>query len=88
MEGGINFDLMTFDVQGAYNGVKADLLAKRLRQRNILEKIVQWVESFRTDRKACLAFGKYCSEVLSLVELASPKDRPYHLFPIYFIIPT
>ena len=66
--------LITFDVQGAYNGVKADLMAERLRQRKIPEKIVKWVESFCTNRKACLAFGKYCLEILSLVKAGLPQE--------------
>ena len=75
--------LITFDVQGAYNGVKADLMAERLRQRKIPEKIVKWVESFCTNRKACLAFGKYCSEILSLVEAGLPQGSP--LSPLSYI---
>ncbi len=59
-------------------------MAKTLWQRQILEKIVKWVESFCTNRKACLAFGKYCSEILSLVEVGFPQrslSSPFsHIF--------
>lgn len=75
--------LITFDVQGAYNGVKADLMAERLRQRRIPEKIVKWVESFCTNRKACLAFGNYCSKIISLVEAGLPQGLP--LSPLSYI---
>lgn len=68
--------LITFDVQGAYNGVKADLMAKRLRQKKIPEKIVKWVENFCTNRKACLTFGKYCLEILNLIEAGLPQGSP------------
>ncbi len=76
--------LITFDVQGAYNGVKADLLAERLRQIKTPEKSVKWVESFCTDTKACLAFGKYCSETLSLVEAGLPQRSPLSPFSYIF----
>ncbi len=49
-------------------------MAERLRQRKIAENIVKWVESFCTNRKACLAFGKYCLEILSLVKAGLPQE--------------
>ncbi len=63
--------------------MKADLMAEKLRQRKISEKIVKWVESFCTNRKACLAFGKYFSEILSLVEVGLPQGSP--LSPLSYI---
>ena len=54
--GGKVLTLITFDVKGAYNRVKSDMLAKKLRQRKILEKLVKWAESFCIDRKACFTF--------------------------------
>ncbi len=58
-------------------------MAERLRQRKIPEKIVKWVESFCTNRKACLPFSKYCSEILSLVEAGLPQGSP--LSPLCYI---
>ncbi len=58
-------------------------MAEKLWQRKIPQKIVKWVESFCTDRKACLAFGKYCSEILSLVEAGLPQGSP--LSPLSYI---
>ena len=81
--GGKVLTFITFDVKGAYNGVKSDVLAERLRQRKIPEKLVKWVESFCTDRKACLTLGNFCSEILDLVEAGLPQGSP--LSPLSYI---
>lgn len=83
--GGKVLTLITFDVKGAYNGVKADVLAERLRRRKIPEKLVKWMESFCTNRKACLAFGNFCSEILELVEVGLPQGSPLSPLVVYFL---
>lgn len=59
------------------------MLAEKLRQRKIREKVVKWMESFCTNRKACLAFGDYCSEIQELVEAGLPQGSP--LSPLSYI---
>ena len=39
--------LVSFDVQGAFNGVRPSILAERLRERRIPGDLVAWIESFR-----------------------------------------
>lgn len=81
--GGNILTLITFDVKGAYNGVKSDVLAERLRRKKIPEKLVKWVEGFCTHRKACLTSGNFCSEILDLVEAGLPQGSP--LSPLSYI---
>ena len=38
--------LVSFDVKGVYNGVNRSVLLRRLRARQILEKLVKWIEAF------------------------------------------
>lgn len=44
---------------------------------------MKWVESFCSDRKACLTFGNFCSERLDLVEAGLPQGSP--LSPLSYI---
>ena len=47
------------------------------------EEILKWIESFCTNRKPCLTFGKYCSEILDLIEAGLPQGSP--LSPLSYI---
>ena len=46
--------LVSFDVQGAYNGVFKERLLQRLKARGIPDKIVQWINAFCSRRTATI----------------------------------
>lgn len=58
--------LVTFDVQGAYNGVNKGVLKDRLQALTIPERLAEWIYSFCSDRQACIAFGSYCSSTSNI----------------------
>jgi len=74
--------LVTFDVQGAFNGVYTDILCQRLQQRWIPREIVKWMRSFCSNRKAAVMVGKYTSEVQQIEHPGLPQGSP--LSPICF----
>lgn len=75
--------LVSFDVQGAYNNVSTVPKFRRLRQRQIPETIVQWVQDFCTDRQACILVNGYASEVQKLPQAGLPQGSA--LAPILFL---
>ena len=64
---------MSFDVKGAYNNVTTELEIRRLRQRQISETIVQWVQDFCTDRQACILVNGSTTNVQALSKAGLPQ---------------
>jgi hypothetical protein len=55
--------LVTFDVQGAFNGVNTIVLEGRLEQRGIPETLSKWVRDFCKERTATVTLDTFESEM-------------------------
>jgi hypothetical protein len=75
--------LVSFDIKGAYNNVATESELRRLRQRQILETIVQWVQDFCTDRQACILVNGSTTDVQALPQAGLPQGSA--LAPILFL---
>ncbi|RFU26788.1 hypothetical protein B7463_g9554, partial [Scytalidium lignicola] len=76
--------LVTFDVQGAYNGVNKEVLKRRLEEHNVPRILVKWVYSFCSNRRACVAFEDYCSNMEDILHPGLPQGSS--LSPIAYIV--
>lgn len=76
--------LVTFDVQGAYNGVNKEVLQQRLRKCGIPEFFVKWVYSFCSNRRAAIAFDDFCSDTVDVTQPGLPQGSP--LSPVLYIL--
>ena len=68
--------LVSFDVQGAFNGVHTSVLCQRLRERRIPKDLVQWIESFCSNRKASVVVGDFESPVQNIEHAGIPQGSP------------
>lgn len=68
--------LVSFDVKGAYNGVDRDVLLQRLRQRQVPEVLVRWIEAFCTNRQACITVNGETSDLIDLPQAGLPQGSP------------
>jgi hypothetical protein len=75
--------LVSFDVQGAFNGVHPSVLADRLRERRIPGDLVTWIESFCNGRKASVVLGDYESPISEIEHAGIPQRSP--LSPILYV---
>jgi len=75
--------LVTFDVQGAFNGVHAAVLEDRLRERSVPEGMVRWIRSFCEDRTGSVVIGGYTSGCRSIAHAGIPQGSP--LSPILYV---
>jgi hypothetical protein len=75
--------LVSFDVQGAYNGVFKERLLQRLKARGIPDKIVQWIDAFCSRRTATILVNGSTSELRELPQAGLPQGSP--LSPILFL---
>ncbi|KAL3704532.1 hypothetical protein TMatcc_008203 [Talaromyces marneffei ATCC 18224] len=75
--------LVSFDVQGAYNGVFKERLLQRLKARGIPDKIVQWIDAFCSRRMATILVNGSTSELRELPQAGLPQGSP--LSPILFL---
>ncbi|KAL3713548.1 hypothetical protein TMatcc_002251 [Talaromyces marneffei ATCC 18224] len=75
--------LVSFDVQGAYNGVLKERLLQRLKARGISDKIVQWISAFCSRRTATIVVNGLTSEQKELFQAGLPQGSP--LSPILFL---
>ena len=75
--------LITFDVQGAFNGVAKDVLLQRQRKRRILEVFVRQIESFCSQRQATISVNGETTKLTALEHAGLPQGSP--LSPILFL---
>ena len=75
--------LVSFDVKGAYN-VATEPEIRRLRQRQIPETIVRWVQDLYTERQACILINGVITEVQRLPQAGLPQGSV--LAPILFLV--
>ncbi|KFY95020.1 hypothetical protein V500_02979, partial [Pseudogymnoascus sp. VKM F-4518 (FW-2643)] len=76
--------LVTFDVQGAYNGVNKDILRQRLQGMGIYGCFLRWIYSFCSNRKAQISFGNFNSAMAAIDEPGLPQGSP--LSPILYVV--
>jgi hypothetical protein len=82
--GGKVLSLVTFDVQGAFNGVHPEVLCERMQQRQIPAELVGWVRSFCSDRTASVLVGQYKSDTIQIQHAGIPQGSP--LSPILYVM--
>ena len=75
--------LVTFDVQGAFNGVHPAVLEDRLRERYVPEVMVKWIRSFCEQRTGNVVVGKYTSALTSIAHAGIPQGSP--LSPMLYV---
>ena len=75
--------LVSFNIKEAYNNVATEPEIRRLRQRQILETIVQWVRDFCTNCQACILVNGYTTDVQPLPQAGLPQGSA--LAPILFL---
>jgi ribonuclease HI len=75
--------LVTFDVQGAFNGVHPEVLCKRLQERHIPTQLVNWIRNFCSERTGTVVVGQYTSETVHIQHAGIPQGSP--LSPILYI---
>jgi hypothetical protein len=75
--------LVTFDVQGAFNGVNTIVLEGRLEQRGIPETLSKWVRDFCKERTATVTLDTFESEMQPIAQAGIPQGSP--LSPILYI---
>jgi ribonuclease HI len=75
--------LISFDVQGAYNGVYDERLLQRLRARGIPTDIVNWVRAFCSHRTATIVVNGQTSRPCDLPQAGLPQGSP--LSPVLFL---
>ena len=75
--------LVTFDIQGAFNGVAKDVLCSRLRERRIPELLVNWISNFCSERKASIIVNGESSDQIALQDAGLTQGSP--LSPILFL---
>lgn len=68
--------LVTFDVQGAYNGVDIRALSIRLWERRIPQLLINWVESFCAERRAHITFDGFSSDTAQIAQAGLPQGSP------------
>ena len=75
--------LITFDVQGAFNGVARDVLVQRLRKRRIPKIFISWIKDFCLQRQAVISVNGETTDLISLEHADLPQGLP--LSPILFL---
>jgi hypothetical protein len=75
--------LISFDVKGAYNGVVKERLLQRLRARGIPEPLVNWIDSFCSQRTTTITVNGITSHMQQLPQAGLPQGSP--LSPILFL---
>jgi hypothetical protein len=81
-EGKRVLSLVTFDVQGAFNGVHPAVLEDRLRERSVPDGMVRWIRSFCEDRSGSVMVGGHVSECSPIAQAGIPQGSP--LSPILY----
>ncbi len=80
--------LITFDVKGAFSGVAVDILINRLCKRRIREQMVQWIQSFCTNKKATVTINGEVSSTVAFDQAGLPQGSPLSLILYLFLTPS
>lgn len=75
--------LVTFDVQGAFNGVNQSILRERIKERRIPQTLCDWVSDFCSNRSATIAIDTFESTTMHIKQAGIPQGSP--LSPILYI---
>ena len=75
--------LVTFDVQGAFNGVHPAVLEDRLRERQVPAVMVNWIRSFCEQRTGSVVVGQHTSALTTIPHAGIPQGSP--LSPILYV---
>jgi ribonuclease HI len=75
--------LVSFDVKGAYNGVPREVMTDRLARKGIPANVVQWVNSFCSNRRATVVVNGTETEAMDIAFPGLPQGSP--LSPILYI---
>lgn len=70
-------------MKGAFSGVAIPVLLERLRERQIPEILIKWIESFCSDRKATVMVNGDSTPILPLPFAGLPQGSP--LSPILYL---
>jgi len=75
--------LVTFDVQGAFNGVHTKVLCRRLRHRLVPHDLIRWIRDFCSNRQGSIMVGRHLTEKRRIDHAGIPQGSP--LSPILYI---
>lgn len=75
--------LVTFDVQGAFNGVNPVISKDRIREKRIPHALYNWIGDFCSNRSATIAIDTFESDILRIEQAGIPQGSP--LSPILYI---
>ncbi|KJZ69761.1 hypothetical protein HIM_10844 [Hirsutella minnesotensis 3608] len=75
--------LVSFDVNGAYNGVCKERLLVRMKARGIPNRLVKWVDAFCSERTASVVVNGHTSEQQALAQAGLPQGSL--LSPVAFL---
>ncbi len=67
---------MSFDIQGAFNGVAKNVLCSRLRERRIPELLVNWISNFCSERRASIIVNGKSSNEIALQDAGLSQGSP------------
>jgi hypothetical protein len=76
--------LVSFDVQGVFNGVHPTVLAEWSRERRIPSDLVAWIEGFCNGRKASVVVGDYEPPISEIEHAGIPQGSPLSLILYIF----
>lgn len=76
---------LLLDVTGAFDNVLKDRLLHNLRQKRIDSRIVNWIQSFLTDRSTVLRINEHTTSKINYLQV-SPQDLRCHQYCIFFTI--
>jgi len=80
---GKTLSLVSFDVQGAFNGVNADVLRQRLTERRVPQGLADWIYDFCSNRAASIVVGRHTAPETRIEHPGIPQGSP--LSPILYV---
>lgn len=75
--------LIIFNVKGPFSGVATPILLEILREKQIPEDLVRWIQAFCSDRKATVIVNGESTQILPLPYAGLPQESP--LSPILYL---